>query len=89
MPRFAPFCNLFHYLSKFSNNDFFIKKELKKGKNKMKKTKQIVIERQIIKTLNITHCTLQTSKVGYPYNVVMVLAYLSFASSAILLRRGN
>ena len=54
-----------------------------------KKQKQIVIERQILKTLNMTHCTLQTSKVGYLYNVVMVLAYLSFASSAILLRRGN
>ena len=55
----------------------------------MKKEKQIVIERQILKALNITHCALQTSKVGYPYNVVMVLAFLSFASSAILLRRGN
>ena len=35
--------------------------------------KQIVIERQILKTLSITHCTLQSSKVGYPYNVAMVL----------------
>ena len=63
-------------------------KNLKKQQIKLKK-KQIVTERQILKPLNITPCTLQTSKVGYAYNVVMVLAYLTFASSAILLRRGN
>ena len=55
----------------------------------LKKPKQMVIERQILKTLNITHCILQTSKVGYAYNVVMALAYLTFTSSAIPLRRGN
>ena len=65
----------------------YIKKE-KKEQIKLKKKKKIVTERQILKTLNIMHCTLQTSKVGYAYNVVMVLAYLTFASSAILLRRG-
>ena len=48
-------------------------------KKKKQKQKQIAIERQILKTC----------KVRYPYDVVMVLAYLSFASSAILLRRGN
>ena len=51
----------------------FLSKKNKKRTNKMKKKQQIVIERQILKTLTITHCTLQTSKVGYPYNVVMVL----------------
>ena len=56
---------------------------------KNKKQKQIVTERQIPKSLHKAHCTLQTSKVDYLYNVVMVLAHLSFASSAILLRRGN
>ena len=66
----------------------YVRKELKKTTNKIKK-KQIVTERQILKLLNITPCTLQTSKVGYAYNVVMVLASLTFASSAILLRRGN
>ena len=60
----AKFCifDLFHYLSKVSNNDLYrIRK--KKKTNKIKKAnKQIVTERQILKTLNITHCTLQTSK---------------------------
>ena len=51
----------------------FLSKKNKKRTNKIKKKQQIVIERQILKTLSITHCTLQTSKVGYPYNVVMVL----------------
>ena len=51
------------------------------------KSKQIVTERQILKTLNITHCTLQTSKVGYAYNAIV--SYLTSVSSTVLLRRGN
>ena len=82
MPGFAPFCNLFQTMT-------FLSKRIKKEQRNEKKKKQIVIEKQILKTLNITHCTLQTRNVGYPYNVVMVLAYLSFASSAILLRQRN
>ena len=52
----AKFCtfNLFHYLSKFSNNDLYQKRKQKQIK--LKKT--IVTERQILKTLNITHCRL-------------------------------
>ena len=76
-----PFAIYFTILANFQTMTFLSKKN-KKRTNKMKKKqtkKQIVIERQILKTC----------KVGYPYDVVMVLAYLSFASSEILLRRGN
>ena len=72
----AKFCifDLFHYLSKVSNNDLYRVRK-KNELIKLKKTnKHIVTERQILKTLNITHCTIQTSKVGYAYNVNMALS---------------
>ena len=84
-----PFAIYFTILANFQTMTFLSKKNKKRTNKMKKKKKQIVTERQILKTLNITHCTLQTSKVGYPYNVVIVLGYLGFASSAILLRRGN
>ena len=64
------------------------KKKTKKTKKKKEK-KQIVTGRQILKALRITYRTPKTNVVGYMYNIIMVLSYLTFASSAILLRRGN
>ena len=60
-----------------------------KKKRKRKEKKQIVTERQILKALRITYRTPKTNIVGYMYNIIMVLSYLTFASSAIPLRRGN
>ena len=84
-----PFEIYFTILANFQTMTFLSKRIKKEQVKWKKKQKQIVIERQIPKSLNIAHCTLQTSKVDYLHNVVMVLAHLSFASSAILLRRGN
>ena len=52
-----------------------------------KQNKQTVTESQILKTLNITQCTLQTRKVGYAYNAIV--SYLNFVSSTVLLRHEN
>ena len=84
-----PFAIYFTILANFQTMTFLSKRIKKEQVKWKKKQKQIVIERQIPKSLNKAHCTLQTSKVDYLYNVVMILAHLSFASSAILLRRGN
>ena len=35
-------------------------------------------ERQILKTFNRMHCTLQTSKVGYAYNEIFGIVILDF-----------
>ena len=73
-----------------SNNDLHQNKTKQKKRNeKRKEKKQIATGRQILKALCITYCTLKTSIVGYTYNMIMVLSYLTFASFAILLRRGN
>ena len=85
----AKFCifDLFHYLSKVSNNNLYrIRKKNEQIKLK-KQNKQIVTGSQTLKTLNITHCTLQKRKVGYAYNAIV--SYLTFVSSTVLLRRGN
>ena len=53
-------------------------KQTNPKKKKPQKNKQIVTERQILKTFNRMHCTLQTSKVGYAYNEIFGIVILDF-----------
>ena len=74
--------DLFHYLSKVSNNNLYRirkkKEQIQKIKKNKQKNKQIVTERQILKTLNIMHCTLQTIKAGYTDNEIFGIVILDF-----------
>ena len=66
------------------NNDLmiYIKKKKKKKKKKKRREKNKLSQEDKYRTP-------KTDIVGYTDNIIMVFSYLTFASSPILLRRGN